>query len=131
MASGGGGLVRGTSDPLRLVGSDLLGEPVLHAVEIGQGRIVAVRERVAVRVDVVGGAHRLERFVGMLEALQRRAKRVLVGARPRTKGLERGDLTVIQTGGMPEGLAGLMAGVFDAVVLSPPSNFRAAKAGMR
>ena len=31
---------------------------------------------------------------------------------------------------MPEGLAGLMAGVLDAVVLSPPSNFRAVKAGM-
>jgi ABC-type nitrate/sulfonate/bicarbonate transport system substrate-binding protein len=45
-------------------------------------------------------------------------------------GLERREVTVIQTGGMPEGLAGLMAGVFDAVVLSPPSNFRAAKAGM-
>jgi ABC-type nitrate/sulfonate/bicarbonate transport system substrate-binding protein len=45
-------------------------------------------------------------------------------------GLERREIAVIQTGGMPEGLAGLMAGVFDAVVLSPPSNFRAAKAGM-
>jgi ABC-type nitrate/sulfonate/bicarbonate transport system substrate-binding protein len=45
-------------------------------------------------------------------------------------GLDRRDITVIQTGGMPEGLAGLMAGVFDAVVLSPPSNFRAAKSGM-
>ncbi|MEX0802317.1 MAG: ABC transporter substrate-binding protein [Candidatus Binatia bacterium] len=45
-------------------------------------------------------------------------------------GLERRDLTVIQTGGMPEGLAGLVSGAFDAVVLSPPSNFRAAKAGM-
>jgi ABC-type nitrate/sulfonate/bicarbonate transport system substrate-binding protein len=45
-------------------------------------------------------------------------------------GLERRDLTVVQTGGMPEGLAGLVAGSFSAVVLSPPSNFRAAKAGM-
>ena len=45
-------------------------------------------------------------------------------------GLERRDITVIQTGGMPEGLAGLTAGMFDAVVLSPPSNFRAAKSGM-
>jgi NitT/TauT family transport system substrate-binding protein len=45
-------------------------------------------------------------------------------------GLERRELTVIQTGGMPEGLAGLVAGAFDAVVLSPPSNFRAAKSGM-
>jgi ABC-type nitrate/sulfonate/bicarbonate transport system substrate-binding protein len=46
-------------------------------------------------------------------------------------GLERGrDLTVIQTGGMPEGLAALISGALDAVVLSPPSNFRAAKAGM-
>jgi ABC-type nitrate/sulfonate/bicarbonate transport system substrate-binding protein len=45
-------------------------------------------------------------------------------------GLERRDLIVVQTGGMPEGLAGLVAGVFDAVVLSPPSNFKAAKAGM-
>jgi len=46
-------------------------------------------------------------------------------------GLERRDLMVVQTGGMPEGLTGLIAGVFDAVVLSPPSNFKAAKAGMR
>jgi len=45
-------------------------------------------------------------------------------------GLERGQITVIQTGGMPEGLAALTAGTLDAVVLSPPSNFRAAKAGM-
>jgi NitT/TauT family transport system substrate-binding protein len=45
-------------------------------------------------------------------------------------GLERRELTVIQTGGMPEGLAGLIAGALDAVVLSPPSNFRAAKSGM-
>ena len=45
--------------------------------------------------------------------------------------LERGrDLIVIQTGGMPEGLAALIAGALDAVVLSPPSNFRAVKAGM-
>ena len=43
--------------------------------------------------------------------------------------LERGrDLIVIQTGGMPEGLAALIAGALDAVVLSPPSNFRAMKA---
>jgi len=46
-------------------------------------------------------------------------------------GLERGrDIVVIQTGGMPEGLAALLAGALDAVVLSPPSNFRAMKAGM-
>jgi len=45
-------------------------------------------------------------------------------------GLERRDLIVVQTGGMPEGLAGLIAGVFDAVVLSTTSNFKAAKAGM-
>ena len=39
--------------------------------------------------------------------------------------LERGrDLIVIQTGGMPEGLAALIAGALDAVVLSPPSNFQ-------
>lgn len=44
--------------------------------------------------------------------------------------LERRDISVVQTGGMPEGLAGLLAGVFGAVVLSPPSNFRAMKAGM-
>lgn len=45
-------------------------------------------------------------------------------------GLERRDISVVQTGGMPEGLAGLVAGAFGAVVLSPPSNFRAMKAGM-
>lgn len=47
-------------------------------------------------------------------------------------GLERGrDVVVVQTGGMPEGLAGLVSGGLDAVVLSPPSNFKAEKAGMR
>jgi ABC-type nitrate/sulfonate/bicarbonate transport system substrate-binding protein len=45
-------------------------------------------------------------------------------------GIERSQITVIQTGGMPEGLAALSSGGLDAVVLSPPSNFRAAKAGM-
>jgi ABC-type nitrate/sulfonate/bicarbonate transport system substrate-binding protein len=45
-------------------------------------------------------------------------------------GMERGQVTVIQTGGMPEGLAALTSGALDAVVLSPPSNFRAMKAGM-
>ena len=46
-------------------------------------------------------------------------------------GLERGrDITVIQTGGMPEGLAALVSGALDAVVLSPPSNFKAANSGM-
>jgi len=45
-------------------------------------------------------------------------------------GMERGQINIIQTGGMPEGLAALTAGALDAVVLSPPSNFRAAKAGM-
>src|SRR5262245_15603620 len=44
--------------------------------------------------------------------------------------LERGQISVVQTGGMPEGLAGLTSGALDAVVLSPPSNFRAAKSGM-
>ena len=45
-------------------------------------------------------------------------------------GLERSQITVIQTGGMPEGLAALTAGALDAAILSPPSNFRAVKAGM-
>jgi ABC-type nitrate/sulfonate/bicarbonate transport system substrate-binding protein len=45
-------------------------------------------------------------------------------------GIERRDLVVIQTGGMPEGLAALSSGSLDAVVLSPPSNFRAMKAGI-
>jgi ABC-type nitrate/sulfonate/bicarbonate transport system substrate-binding protein len=44
--------------------------------------------------------------------------------------LERGQIAVVQTGGMPEGLAGLTSGAIDAAVLSPPSNFRAAKLGM-
>jgi ABC-type nitrate/sulfonate/bicarbonate transport system substrate-binding protein len=45
-------------------------------------------------------------------------------------GIERRELVVIQTGGMPEGLAALSSGGLDAVVLSPPSNFRAMKTGM-
>jgi ABC-type nitrate/sulfonate/bicarbonate transport system substrate-binding protein len=44
--------------------------------------------------------------------------------------MERKQITVVQTGGMPEGLAALTSGALDAVVLSPPSNFRAVKAGM-
>ncbi len=45
--------------------------------------------------------------------------------------LERGrDVAVLQTGGMPEGLAGLSTGAWDAAVLSSPSNFRAKKIGM-
>lgn len=47
-------------------------------------------------------------------------------------GLQRGkDVTILQTGGMPESLAGLSSGALDAAVLSPPNNFRAKKAGMR
>jgi ABC-type nitrate/sulfonate/bicarbonate transport system substrate-binding protein len=45
-------------------------------------------------------------------------------------GIERRELLLIQTGGMPEGLAALSSGGLDAVVLSPPSNFRAVKSGM-
>jgi NitT/TauT family transport system substrate-binding protein len=45
-------------------------------------------------------------------------------------GMERRDVSIVQTGGMPEGLAGLIAGALSAVVLSPPSNFRASKSGM-
>jgi NitT/TauT family transport system substrate-binding protein len=46
--------------------------------------------------------------------------------------LQRGrDVTVLQTGGMPESVAGLSSGAFDAVVLSPPNTLRARKLGMR
>ena len=46
-------------------------------------------------------------------------------------GLQRGrDVTVLQTGGMPESQAGLSSGALDAAVLSPPSNFRAKKSGL-
>ena len=45
-------------------------------------------------------------------------------------GIERGQISVVQTGGMPEGLAGLTAGALDAVVLSPPSNFRVVDSGV-
>ena len=45
-------------------------------------------------------------------------------------GIERRELVVIQTGGMPEGLLALSSGGLDAVVLSPPTNFRAMKTGM-
>lgn len=46
-------------------------------------------------------------------------------------GLQRGrDVTVLQTGGMPESLAGLSSGALDAAVLSSPSNFRAKKSGL-
>ncbi|HXG50867.1 MAG TPA: ABC transporter substrate-binding protein [candidate division Zixibacteria bacterium] len=46
-------------------------------------------------------------------------------------GLDRGrEVVAVQTGGMPESLAALTAGALDAAVLSPPSNFRARKAGM-
>src|SRR5258706_5463977 len=42
--------------------------------------------------------------------------------------LERGQITVIQTGGMPEGLAGLTSRALEARGVLPPRNFRAAKA---
>jgi NitT/TauT family transport system substrate-binding protein len=45
-------------------------------------------------------------------------------------GLERRDVAALQTGGMPEGVAGLSSRAWDAAVLSPPSNFRAKKLGM-
>lgn len=46
-------------------------------------------------------------------------------------GLHRGrDVTVLQTGGMPESQAGLSSGALDAAVLSSPSNFRAKKLGL-
>ena len=46
--------------------------------------------------------------------------------------LQRGrDVAVLQTGGMPESVAGLGAGLFDAVVLSPPNTLKAKKLGMR
>ncbi|HEX9446191.1 MAG TPA: ABC transporter substrate-binding protein [Candidatus Binatia bacterium] len=46
-------------------------------------------------------------------------------------GLQRGrDVTVLQTGGMPESLAGVSSGALEASVLSPPSNFRAKKSGL-
>jgi ABC-type nitrate/sulfonate/bicarbonate transport system substrate-binding protein len=46
-------------------------------------------------------------------------------------GLVRGrDVTVLQTGGMPESQAGVSSGALDAAVLSSPSNFRAKKLGL-
>jgi len=46
-------------------------------------------------------------------------------------GLQRGrDVTVLQTGGMPESQAGVSSGALDAAVLSSPSNFRAKKMGL-
>ena len=45
-------------------------------------------------------------------------------------GLARRELTVVQTGGMPESLGGVSSGALDASVLSPPSNFRAKKMGL-
>ncbi|MGH7768491.1 MAG: ABC transporter substrate-binding protein, partial [Candidatus Binatia bacterium] len=46
-------------------------------------------------------------------------------------GLSRGrDVTVLQTGGMPESQAGVSSGALDAAVLSSPSNFRAKKLGL-
>ena len=47
-------------------------------------------------------------------------------------GLQRGrDVVVLQTGGLPESLAALRAGVVDGAVLSPPNNLLAKKAGLR
>jgi ABC-type nitrate/sulfonate/bicarbonate transport system substrate-binding protein len=46
-------------------------------------------------------------------------------------GLQRGrDVTILQTGGMPESQAGVSSGALDAAVLSSPSNFRAKKLGL-
>jgi NitT/TauT family transport system substrate-binding protein len=47
-------------------------------------------------------------------------------------GLQRGrDIAVLQTGGLPESLAALRAGVVDGAVLSPPNNLLAKRAGLR
>jgi NitT/TauT family transport system substrate-binding protein len=47
-------------------------------------------------------------------------------------GLQRGrDVIVLQTGGLPESLAALRAGVVHGAVLSPPNNLLAKKAGLR
>ena len=47
-------------------------------------------------------------------------------------GLQRGrDVVVLQTGGLPESLAALRAGVVHGAVLSPPNNLLAKKAGLR
>jgi len=47
-------------------------------------------------------------------------------------GLQRGrDVVVVQTGGLPESLAALRAGVVNGAVLSPPNNLLAKKAGLR
>lgn len=47
-------------------------------------------------------------------------------------GLQKGrDVTVLQTGGMPESVAALSSRALDAAVLSPPNNLRAIKLGMR
>jgi NitT/TauT family transport system substrate-binding protein len=47
-------------------------------------------------------------------------------------GLQRGrDVAVAQTGGLPESLAALRAGVIQGAVLSPPNNLLAKKAGLR
>lgn len=40
------------------------------------------------------------------------------------------DVAVLQTGGMPESLAGLSSRTLDAAVLSPPNNFKAKKLGL-
>ncbi len=41
------------------------------------------------------------------------------------------DVTLLQTGGMPESVAALSSGALEAAVLSPPSNTRAVHLGMR
>jgi NitT/TauT family transport system substrate-binding protein len=47
-------------------------------------------------------------------------------------GLQRGrDVAVAQTGGLPESLAALRAGLVQGAVLSPPNNLLAKKAGLR
>ena len=45
--------------------------------------------------------------------------------------IERGQIAVIQTGGMPQLLGALSAGAVDAGVLSPPTSILALKMGMR
>ena len=47
-------------------------------------------------------------------------------------GLRRGsDIAVIQTGGMPQLLGAMTGGIVDAGVVSPPTNFSAAKLGLK
>ncbi len=109
-----------------VVNSALRGSDLVFIANTGDTLIYSVMTRPEIREagDLKGRKIGVTRIGGSADlALEYALKRW---------GLQRGrDVIVLQTGGLPESLAALRAGVVDGAVLSPPNNLLAKKAGLR